>query len=83
MIWRAVDDEALAAEVQATAVRLRDGAPRALAVVPKVIDRAFLNSYSDQLDLERDVQSTLSSTLDFREAVVAFNEKRKPVFRGQ
>lgn len=83
LIWRAVEDEALASETMAIAARLRDGAPRALAAVPKAIDRAYGSSFSDQLDHERDVQSVLSSTEDFREAVVAFNEKRKPTFRGR
>lgn len=83
LIWAAVEDDALATEAIAIARRLRDGAPRALALVPKVIDRALLSSLSDQLDHERDVQSVLSSTEDFREAVVAFNEKRKPTFKGR
>ena len=37
-------------------------------------------SLSDQLDYEREVQLALYSTNDFREAVAAFNDKRKPVF---
>lgn len=82
LIWKAVADDALEAETMAIAARLRDGAPRALATVRKVIDHAQGTSFSDQLDHERDVQSVLSSTEDFREAVAAFNDKRKPVFRG-
>lgn len=82
LIWRAVEDDALEAESRAIAIRLRDGAPRALAAVSKAIDHGCDVSLSNQLDYERDVQSVLYSTEDFREAVTAFNDKRKPVFKG-
>jgi len=83
LIWRAVADDALEAETLAIAARLRDGAPRALVSTRRMIDHAYGASFPDQLDHERDVQSVLSSSSDFREAVIAFNDKRKPVFRGQ
>ncbi len=83
LIWKAVEDASFEEEIEATVARLLEGAPRALAAVPKAIDHAYRVSLSDQLDHERDIQSVLIETDDFREAVSAFSQKRKPGFTGR
>ncbi len=83
LIWQAVPDEALGETVDACAARLAAGAPNALARVKSVLDQSWTNTYSQQLDLERDVQGILGDTRDFGEGVSAFIEKRDPRFTGQ
>ncbi len=83
LIWKCVEDEKLPTEARAIAERLRDGPGRAQAALPDLIDRAFFNTFSDQLDAERDVQSVLCETGDAEEAIVAFKEKRPARFRGR
>jgi 2-(1,2-epoxy-1,2-dihydrophenyl)acetyl-CoA isomerase len=82
VIWRSVDDEALAGEAAAIAKRLSEGPADAYALLPGIMDKAFENNFSAQLDLERDVQARLVQTHDAVEAVTAFREKRPARFRG-
>lgn len=51
-------------------------AKRALSLSPDV-------SLADGLDLERACYEPLLSTKDRTEALAAFSEKRKPVFKGE
>ena len=83
LIWKCVDDDKLQDEAKAIAVKLRDGPKRAQTALPGLIDRAFLSTFSDQLDAERDAQSVLCQTEDAEEAVTAFREKRAPRFNGR
>ena len=83
MIWQCVDDDALVATSQAIALRLAQGAPRALATLPGVMWSALENGLDAQLDCERDAQAALVQTDDFMEAVDAFRTKRKPQFNGR
>lgn len=82
LIWRCVDDDKLAGAVDEIAGRLAAGPPRALSATPPLIDAAMSQSFGTHLDLERDIQASLVETRDFEEAMDAFQEKRKPVFRG-
>lgn len=80
VIWRCVEDEALASEATAMAKRLSEGPAEAHALLPGIMDKAFENNFSAQLDLERDVQARLVQTRDAVEAVTAFREKRPAKF---
>ena len=41
------------------------------------------NNLDEQLELEKEAMRELGRTVDYREGVAAFLEKRKPVFRGE
>lgn len=82
MIWRCVDDDVFAAEVEALAARLAAAPTRGLAETKRLIRTAFGCTLSDQLDAERDAMRELGFSRDYSEGVAAFMDKRKPTFTG-
>jgi len=83
LIWKVVDDEALASESEALASRFSIAPTRGLAAAKQAIRSAFGRTLSAQLDLERDLQSQLGATQDYQEGVAAFLEKRAATFTGR
>lgn len=83
LIWKAVDDGALMNEARSVCERLRDGPPLALQRVSECIDSALENDLSTQLEIEAGHQSALNASEDALEGILAFREKRTPVFRGR
>lgn len=80
LVWKCVDDDRLADEVHEYAVRLASGPTRAYAETRKALDHGAQSTLPEQLDYERDVQRVLTDTPNFIEGVMAFMQKRKPVF---
>jgi len=83
MIWKAVDDEALKEEALAMAKHLATQPTKGLALIKRAINASWNNSFDEQLDLERDLQTLAGRTEDYREGVGAFMEKRQPNFTGK
>ena len=80
LIWRAVDDAALADDAMAMAAKLAALPSRALAETRRTIDAAMTMDLDAALREEADVQRELGRGHDFVEGVTAFRAKRAPNF---
>jgi 2-(1,2-epoxy-1,2-dihydrophenyl)acetyl-CoA isomerase len=83
LIWKAVDDEQLEAEVEAIATKLAALPPLGLAAIKQIIRSSWSRSLDEELDLQRDEMRRLGFTHDYREGVAAFLEKRTAKFEGR
>jgi 2-(1,2-epoxy-1,2-dihydrophenyl)acetyl-CoA isomerase len=83
LIWKVVDDAALAAAAAELCAALAEGPTVALALIKRAFDLTWGNDIESQLELERELQRQASRTADYAEGVRAFMEKRKPVFGGR
>ena len=83
LIWKAVDDEALDAEVDALASKLASLPPLGLAAIKQIIRTSGGRTLDQELDLQRDEMRRLGFTEDYREGVAAFLEKRPAQFKGK
>jgi len=82
LIWKAVDDDQLDAEVERLANTLAATSPEAMTRIRTSIDAAHGNDFSTQLDLELEHQSVLIPR-NMVEGAKAFVEKREPQFKGR
>jgi len=80
LIWKCVDDAALAGETRQLAERLAAMPMKALASTRRAIDRAQHLTLDQALDKEATVQAELGRSHDYLEGVAAFAAKRAPVF---
>ncbi|MBI1238587.1 MAG: 2-(1,2-epoxy-1,2-dihydrophenyl)acetyl-CoA isomerase [Alphaproteobacteria bacterium] len=82
LIWKCVDDDALASTVDALAQRFAMGATLGYAATKHGIRGSMARTLDQELDHERDEMRRLGKTNDYSEGVQAFLEKRKPRFTG-
>ena len=80
LIWRCVDDAALASDAQALAQRLAAMPVKALVTIRQAMDSAALMDWPTALAQEARLQSELGFAPDYREGVQAFAEKRAAQF---
>ncbi|GIV25770.1 MAG: 2-(1,2-epoxy-1,2-dihydrophenyl)acetyl-CoA isomerase [Bacteroidia bacterium] len=83
LINQVVDDEKLEEATHAVATRYAAQAPKALALIKKLLLRSFERSYEEALQYEKYYQEIAGRTQDYQEGIRAFVEKRRPTFRGQ
>jgi 2-(1,2-epoxy-1,2-dihydrophenyl)acetyl-CoA isomerase len=83
LIWKAVEDDALDAEVDALAERFAAAPTLGLARIKKMIRESWEHSLGEELALQRDAMRELGFSDDYREGVAAFMAKRKPNFTGK
>ena len=80
LVSQVVPADALAARVAQVAATYASGPTRGYAMTKRLFDAAPLNTLEQQLELEAQLQSEATKTLDFAEGVAAFLEKRPPRF---
>jgi 2-(1,2-epoxy-1,2-dihydrophenyl)acetyl-CoA isomerase len=83
LIWKAIDDDKLAAEVDAAASRFASGPTYGFALQKQAFAGSAHNTLDAQLDLERALQCKAGASPDYAEGVGAFLAKRKPHFTGR
>ena len=83
MIYKAVADDALAAETRALAQRLAAGPTRSFALIRHALQTGSVETYPAALATEAKAQAIAGNSRDCAEAVSAFLEKRAPQFAGK
>ena len=83
LIWKAVDDDSLDAEVDAVANKLASLPPLGLAAIKEMIRTSWQYSLDEELERQAGAMRRLGFTDDYREGVAAFIEKRSPKFTGR
>lgn len=82
LVNRVVPQDELDALVADWAARAAAGPPRALAVSKALLNRSFTSTLAEALDAEGLGQTFQFSTKDVPEAMMAWQEKRSPEFKG-
>ena len=83
LVGRVVGDDELMSEAMALARRVASGPRLAYRYMKRNLHAAETEPFAAVLEMEAVHQARTGQSDDHREAVAAFNEKRKPVFRGR
>lgn len=83
LIWKCVDDDTFAAEVEALVQHLAAAPTKGLARTKQAIYASASNTLEAQLKLEGEYMHELGYSHDYAEGVAAFMAKRLPKFTGE
>ena len=83
MIYKVVPADSLEAESMKIANQLAEMPTKGLGFTKRALNASMSKDLQAQLDVEEELQREAGRTADFIEGVAAFNEKRKPTFRGE
>lgn len=83
MIYKVFPHSHLNEESLKLAKTLAEMPPKSLALIKKALNETFHNDLETQLSLELKYQEQCGETLDYKEGVTAFIQKRKAIFSGK
>ena len=82
MINRVVKHEELDAETLKIATHYAQAPTKAISLIKKMLNKSFHSNLDTMLEYEAYCQEIAGRSDDYKEGVNAFNEKRKPAFKG-
>lgn len=83
MLYKVYEDEVFQDKIKALAAQMASMPTYGLALTKKALNASNVNDLNTQLDLEEQLQTSAGGSYDYNEGVVAFLEKRMPVFKGK
>lgn len=83
IIAETVEDDELTKAAEQVANRIAKGATLAYSATRKLFLNSYDRDFPTQLDAELDSFCALAGTRDFKEAITAFFERKKPEFHGR
>lgn len=83
MVNKVVPEEELDAAVAELAAHYAIAPTKAIALMKKMLNKSFHSDLDTMLDYEAYCQEVAGNSEDYKEGVKAFNEKRKPEFKGR
>jgi len=83
LVNRVVEDTELEKETKDIALQLSKGPTMSYAIMKENLNSAMFSLLERQLELERRGMTLVGRTVDCKEGITAFLEKRKPTFMGR
>ena len=83
IVYKVFDDENLMELSIASAIKIAAMPTKAIGLTKRLLNKTYSNSLEQQLLLEKNLQIEAANTVDYKEGVNAFLEKRSPYFKGE
>ncbi len=83
LVYKVVPEEKLMATAEEIATKLAQGPSKAIGLTKRALNKSISSDLETVLEYESYLQEIAGATADHIEAVRAFFEKRKPVFKGR
>lgn len=83
MIYQVIPDELFDEQIMHFAKQIAKMPTRGLALTKQALNYSLQHNYTEQLELEDELQQEAAYTYDYREGIDAFLKKRAPEFKGE